>query len=315
MAKIYGFGTATIDFRLITAELGEAYREKLLAQQTLAMGGGAVANCLCQISRLGGSASWLGKLGQDWIGTKIVALLEEEGVDCTHICYDSACCSPFNIAAYAGERRRRIGGFLIPNSLGELNAEDIERFAAPMKTGDWLVVEVGETRIDDILHLVSLAQAKGIRIAVDVDLDPIVQCAMDTAKIEKLFVMAGLLMPNRAAMQTLFPEENARELVQALSTRYACDIVVTAGADGCFFQNKNMDEPQRQPAFPTQAVDTVGAGDAFHGGLLFGLSQKFSLEKSVKLASFCGAYNCRTFGARAGMLQKEQLQQEADFIL
>ena len=96
---IFGFGSAALDFRIRTADLGPEYRAKLLARETALLGGGAVANALVQVSRLGGDAAFLGKLGGDWIGERIVAGLESEGVDCSATIMDPMECSPFNVAA------------------------------------------------------------------------------------------------------------------------------------------------------------------------------------------------------------------------
>ncbi|MBQ4298376.1 MAG: carbohydrate kinase, partial [Clostridia bacterium] len=73
MATVYGFGTAAVDFRIRTADFGDLYKDKLLAQTCAEMGGGALANFLSQVSRLGGRTAFLGKLGRDPMGEKIVS--------------------------------------------------------------------------------------------------------------------------------------------------------------------------------------------------------------------------------------------------
>ena len=74
MAVVYGFGSAAVDFRIRTADYGDLYKDKLLAQTWAEMGGGAVANFLSQVSRLGVKTSFLGKLGNDVIGKRIIEL-------------------------------------------------------------------------------------------------------------------------------------------------------------------------------------------------------------------------------------------------
>jgi sugar/nucleoside kinase (ribokinase family) len=127
MAVVYGFGSAAVDFRIRTADYGDLYKDKLLAQTWAEMGGGAVANFLSQVSRLGVKTAFLGKLGNDVIGKRIIELLEKENVDCSGIIVSDEFCSPFNVAVYSGLEMRRRGGFLIPNSLAKLTEEDIEK--------------------------------------------------------------------------------------------------------------------------------------------------------------------------------------------
>jgi ribokinase len=55
------------------------------------------------------------------------------------------------------------------------------------------------------------------------------------------------------------------------------------------------------PAFPVAAVDTTGAGDAFHGGYLYGVLQRWELRRTVTFASAVAALGCRSLGGRAGI--------------
>ena len=77
---------------------------------------------------------------------------------------------------------------------------------------------------------------------------------------------------------------------------------MTAGKDGCYFTAPEEGvQYQSSLVQPEHVVDTVGAGDAFHGGLLFALSSKMELPQSVRLGAYCASTNCTSFGAREGM--------------
>ena len=138
MRQVWGFGTAAIDIRIRTAEYGELYKDKLLAQESVWMGGGSTANFLVQTARLGQSVGWLGKLGRDPIGIKIKTMLENEAVNCKNIIFDEKLISPFNLAVYAGENRRRVGGFLLPNSMDMINEDDIRVLTGVLSEGDYV---------------------------------------------------------------------------------------------------------------------------------------------------------------------------------
>jgi sugar/nucleoside kinase (ribokinase family) len=150
-ASVIGFGTATLDYRIRTADFGVGYTDKLLAREIEVLGGGAIANCLVQAARLGGSAIWLGKLGRDRLAERIVAFLEAEGIDCSRVIYDPSLSSPFNLAVYAGEQRRRVGGYLLANSMAGLSEEDITNLAFSVKPGDWVIAEIGEIPLEAVL--------------------------------------------------------------------------------------------------------------------------------------------------------------------
>ena len=171
------------------------------------------------------------------------------------------------------------------------------------------MAEIGETALGDVLYLCRAARAAGALVAVDVDLDPIMQCGAKEDEVTEVFRTAHLLMPNIRAMETMFPGADAARLAGVLRERFGCAAVVTAGADGCYYADGNG-ELYHEEAIPSEVTDTVGAGDAFHGGLLYALAAGRHLKEAVRLASFCGAFNCRTFGAREGMARREDVPGE-----
>jgi sugar/nucleoside kinase (ribokinase family) len=299
-ARVIGFGTATLDYRIRTADLGIDYTEKLLARDVDVFGGGATANCLVQASRLGADAVWLGKLGRDGLAETIVGQLEAEGIDCSRVLYDPSTGSPFNLAVYAGQQRRRVGGYLLANSLACLTDKDINVLASAVSPEDWVIVEIGEIPLESVLLFCRQAKDRGARLAVDVDLDPVRQCGADQAVVEEIFGLQDLIMANRQALGSVYTADTAQELVRILRRTSAAKIAVTAGADGCYFAPYGR-AVGHLAAIPVQVVDPVGAGDAFHGGLLYALATGQVFEQALDIGTRCAALNCLVFGAREGM--------------
>jgi sugar/nucleoside kinase (ribokinase family) len=303
--RIFGFGSAAVDFRITTAEYGPEYRDKLLARETRPMGGGSVANCLAQVARLGGDAIWLGKLGTDWIGDRITRDLQSEGVGTDFVIRDADSCSPFNVAVYA--EKRRVGGFLLPNSLSTLSGDEIQLLADEVAVNDFVIVEIGEIPLDLTAAFCNAVRDRGARVVVDVDLDPIRQCVGPTDAVEQILRLADLLVPNAAAMVSILPGKTPVELVKSVVETYERTTVVTAGADGVYWCEPNGCV-RHCAAIPVAIVDTVGAGDAFHGGMVFGLATGMTLSEAIRLGVRCGAAACTAFGARTGMLQQSDLR-------
>lgn len=302
--RIYGFGTAAIDFRITTADFGESYRDKLLARERKVLGGGSVANTLVQIARLGGAAAWLGKLGTDWIGDRIVEDLRADRVDCSHVIRDKSECSPFNVAVYA--EGRRVGGFLLPNSLQSISEDESSRMGALAKQNDWVIVEIGEVPLDRVLSYCRAVRSSGGMIAINIDLDPEKQCLGPTECLRNILSLSDVIVPNLKAMATLYPKHGPRELSQKVAADFAVATVVTAGEQGAYWCHPDQ-SPMHYPAETVAVVDTVGAGDAFLGGLVFPLAQGESLADAVSLGTRCGAAACTAFGARSGMLIAAEL--------
>ena len=307
LARVIGFGTATLDYRIRTADLGVGYTEKLLAREIDALGGGVIANCLVQAARLGAATVWLGKLGGDRLAETIVGQLEAEGIDCSRVLYDPSVSSPFNLAVYAGEERRRVGGYLLANSLACLSEGDIATLTSAVRQGDWVITEIGEIPLESVVLFCRQAKSRGARLAVDVDLDPIEQCGADRTVVEEIFDLQDLIMADRQALGSVYAVDSARELVRVLKRAFAAKTVVTAGAEGCYFCPSGK-AVNHLPAIPLQVVDPVGAGDAFHGGLLYALAAGRAFEQALEIGTRCAALNCLAFGAREGMPTLEGLE-------
>jgi sulfofructose kinase len=64
----------------------------------------------------------------------------------------------------------------------------------------------------------------------------------------------------------------------------------------------------RQPAFNVDVVDTVGAGDAFHGGIAYGAIRGWSLPETMRFASAVGAISCTALSPRAPLPTLRQTQ-------
>ena len=305
--RLFGLGTATLDFRITTADLGADYRAKLLARETLVLGGGAIANSLHQAAILGTSTQWLGRLGKDSVGRRIMSDLTDCRVAADLVVLDDEGISPFNVAVYAGENRRRVGGFLLPNCLAEIAEADIDYWCQAFRAGDWCLVEIGEIPLPRVLAFCRRIRDLEVRVVLDVDLDPILQCKGGSPElVADLVGCCDILLPNYEAMQSLYPNLGPEEMTGGIHQDYGCSVALTAGPAGCFYTDRGSVTRRKPP--DVEVVDTVGAGDAFHGGFVWALMNGAGLSEAVDTGNACGAANCRVFGAREGMLDADALE-------
>jgi ribokinase len=98
-------------------------------------------------------------------------------------------------------------------------------------------------------------------------------------------------------------------LAQALLARGLRIVVVTLGASGAGAWTQ--DERRFQPAFAVDAVDTIGAGDAFLGGLCASLCEGTDLAQALRQAAACGAMAAARIGLLEALPTRAAL---ADFI-
>ncbi len=87
-------------------------------------------------------------------------------------------------------------------------------------------------------------------------------------------------------------EEAARRLGETVALGF-----VTDGAEGCLVVQGNQVE--RVEGFAVKAIDTVGAGDAFAGGVLFGLTNGYGPRQAARWGNYLAAQVVTIHGARS----------------
>jgi sugar/nucleoside kinase (ribokinase family) len=97
-----------------------------------------------------------------------------------------------------------------------------------------------------------------------------------------------------------------RKAARALLTLGAEVLVVTQGERGCKVWTD--DEHFQVPGFQVDAIDTTGAGDAFHGGFIYGTLQGWDLQRAATFANAVAAFNCQTLGGRRGLPSLAQVE-------
>lgn len=94
-----------------------------------------------------------------------------------------------------------------------------------------------------------------------------------------------------------FDYENKHTLVevyQKLESAFKKNIVVTLEEKGCLYREDN--KIKLMPSIKVKAVDTVGAGDIFHGAFAYGIANDFDFEKTLKYANIAGTLSVTKVG-------------------
>ena len=99
------------------------------------------------------------------------------------------------------------------------------------------------------------------------------------------------------------PIEAALAAARAAGARHAG---ATLGPEGYLWRDETG--LHRAPAFAIDAIDTNGAGDAFHGGFAFALAEGHGLDDCVRMASATAALKCLRRGTRAGLPDRATLE-------
>jgi sugar/nucleoside kinase (ribokinase family) len=65
---------------------------------------------------------------------------------------------------------------------------------------------------------------------------------------------------------------------------------------------------QETPAFPVHTVDTLGAGDIFHGAFTLAITEKQDLRSALRFASAAAALKCTRFGGAFACPQRPEVE-------
>jgi ribokinase len=177
-----------------------------------------------------------------------------------------------------------------------LSAQDIHSVERVVR-GASLVLASFEIGDEPILEAFTLAYAAGARTV----LNPSPYRTVDPRILERTSVLVLNQVEAAHVASTLgysakgdLPEEFDR-MAAALLQHGPEMIVATLGSNGAVVFQKGA-APLRQPAFPVDAIDSLGAGDAFTAGLVTGFLEGRSVAESLKRAAACGAIVCKRVG-------------------
>jgi sulfofructose kinase len=108
--------------------------------------------------------------------------------------------------------------------------------------------------------------------------------------------LASHIIASEAGARQAGAGGSSADAVTALAARNASGafVAVTAGEGGVYWDKGHV------PAFPVRPVDTLAAGDIFHGAFAFGLTQGWETERNLRFASAAAAIKCTRAGGRLG---------------
>jgi ribokinase len=298
MTTVVGIGSCGIDyFAIVPHLLGPD--EKINVERIEIHAGGVTGNNLTQVARLGAKAGWLGLIGNDESGRLITRAFAEDGLDLSGIEVITGEKSTFTWIPVDVQGERSI--YMFPNVNGKLSAEQVRtRFAGHIVKARHFHTEASQLPLPPVREGMRIAHEAGVRVIFDLDVAPsyFAQARLGTEKdLVEALQLADVLKPCKAAAREITGETDYKKMAAKLLTLGPKIVAVTMGTEGCLIASANtMDHV---PAFHVSVVDTTGAGDAFMGGLSYGLLQGWDLPDSGLFANACAALCCTKVGARA----------------
>jgi sugar/nucleoside kinase (ribokinase family) len=266
---------------------------KVQASEFVITSGGQSGNAAVAIARLGGKASYLGALGDrdDDVANRIVKTLTDEGIDVSgagRVPGAKASVSLILIDA-TGEKTiatRRDHG------LSEARPADPKAAVAAV---DAVLLDNRYANIT--VPICEAAKARGIPRVLDLDRpatadDPLVQGSTH-------------VIASADATRGSTGEKDLSAALRKLGQSYKGFLAVTDGPDGVYWLENGA--VRHMDAFKVKAVDTLGAGDTFHGAFTLRLVETGDIVASMRFAAAAAAIKCMRFGGLMGAATRAEV--------
>lgn len=297
-AKVVGIGSCGVDyFAIVPRLLGP--EEKINADRLEIHAGGVTGNNLTQVGRLGVSAAWLGLIGDDDSGRLITKAFADDGLDLSGIETIKGEQSTFVWIPVDAQGERCI--YMFPNVNGKLSPAQVRTiFTSHITQARHFHTEASQLPLPPIKEGMQIAGAAGVRVLFDLDVAPsyFEQAKLGSAEdLLKSLRMVDVLKPCKAAAREITGESDYEKMARKLLTLGPQIVALTMGAEGSLIAT--ADEVVHIPPFNVSVVDSTGAGDAFMGGLSYGLLQKWDYQRVGTFANACAAICCTKVGARS----------------
>jgi sugar/nucleoside kinase (ribokinase family) len=289
-----GFGVNAVDHLIVVPEY-PASDAKIRMIRHKQGAGGQTASAIVALQRLGMRTTYAGRFGNDAEGGFGLQSLKDEGID-------------VEFAEVIEGARTQVGYIFIEAKGGERTVlwKRDERI-----TYTELDAPIQFARRARVLHLDAHDPPACTRMAREArEAGTIVSADIDNVYdgLLEFLPLIDVLISSKEFPRLLTGINDPQAALTEIKAKYGCALVgLTKGGRGAtvLVQGKFLETPAFE--VPGGCVDTTGAGDAFHGGFLYGLLQDEDIETSMKIGCAVAALNCRVLGARAGLPTRQEL--------
>lgn len=302
---VVGYGAINFDYINVVDELATGDQQAVI-KVTHGVPGGSAANTVFGLATLGVNAGFLGAVGGDPEGAKILKYLQNVGMDISRIKKLNAEFTS-KVFVYVDSRGER-AMYSLPGASIKFQADDQD--FEWLKTSKFTVISSlpGKDQVQKIQAVVEEIHEKTKIIFMPGGL----YSKYGYSQLEEIINKSYMLILNRRELLELTGQDHNGGSKWLLAQGAKC-VIVTLGEDGCLVNDYNNSTIIPTPKLPPdKIVDSTGAGDAFAAGLIFGILH----GKSIPHAALCGNLTARAvvqaLGAQVGLLKKDELMREFD---
>ena len=260
--------------------------------------GGCAANTALSLAKLGVPTMLLGAVGSDGLGDFVVNTLRTDGVDTRGVCRFPEVPTAATMVCVHSDAER---SFLhVPGANARFVYANIDWEAVGTSTifhiaGPQLMVALEAE--NGVAMVAAQAKQRGMTVTLDTVMNP---RSLGWTALKDALPFLDWMLPSEAEARRLTGETDVWCQAEAFRAGGARNVAIKRGEHGCFVMPESG-AAFAVPAYPTVAVDSLGAGDAWVAGFLLGLLQGWDAPETARFANAVGASAVTEYGATTGI--------------
>jgi len=273
--------------------------EKLVDSAALTIGSSS-AIFACGAARLGLKVGFIGLCGEDVFGRFMLDEMSKHNVDIENVIVNPNRSTGLSVILNHTSDRAILTH---PGLIAELKASDISDALLCDSRHLHIASYFLQTNLQpDLPGLFRRAHSLGLTTSLDTNYDP----SERWLGFDELLSRTDVFLPNKTEALSITRSAKV-ELASRQLAQKAKIVAVKLGADGALACQKDSITLAR--SISVNVVDTVGAGDSFDAGFMYGYLNGWPMEKSLRLACTCGALSTQQAGGTNGQPTLDEAMQ------
>jgi 2-dehydro-3-deoxygluconokinase len=271
--------------------------------------GGDTSNFVVAVSRLGGSAGYICRLGDDDFGKILLDLWKAEGIDTAHVILDRRASSGIYFISRRGEAHS-FTYYRSGSAASQFSVDDVPKpylTQAKVFHTSGITQAISESACEAVFHALAIARDAGVLTSYDPNIRlKLWDRERARSTIIKTIRMADLVLPSLEDAQIITGLDDPKQIAAELTKLGPKVVAIKLGSDGALISTR--DGLQWIEPFDVEVVDTTGAGDAFAGAFIVAYLEGLDTYECGRFANATAALTCTDIGAVKPIPTREQVE-------
>lgn len=286
----------------------EMGKEKFARSMNVTLGS-STAIFAANIACLGARTAFAGMVGKDSFGDLVCSSLEAKGVDTSFLIRSAEYSTGATVVMSYDEDRANLTfqGAMDHMGFSHIDPSLFTR-TRHIHISSIFMQSALKASLDRVF---AAARANGVTISMDTQWDPTEKWDFDYRKI---LPEVDVFMPNETELRAIVGTDDFDEAVRSIQTYLRQAAVIKCGSRGSVLVLKDGTVSRMEPFLNKSVVDTVGAGDSFNAGFIYGYVNGLELPACQRLGNLTGAVNTTAAGGTGAFASKEAVVRTAEDV-